>query len=161
MAAFNSTLTESEAPDGSSGPAAPQSWRGPRIGDLPQDEAAERESVPVLAAEPQPHNAGLNGASCAGGNAEFETPDGARIVLALEAIDHAARNARTARALRIRQFKLEAERHELAELYDAREDQFWQEQSELFWEIQRLGSQIATFRQLAHKLETGEGWAHG
>ena len=41
MAAFNHTLTESEAPDGSAAPAARQPWHRPQVAELPPDEAAE------------------------------------------------------------------------------------------------------------------------
>src|SRR5262245_23716863 len=41
MAAFKSTLTESEAPDGSAAPAARQPWHWPQVVELPPDEAAE------------------------------------------------------------------------------------------------------------------------
>jgi hypothetical protein len=41
MAAFKSTLTESEAPDGSAAPAARQPWHWPQVVEMPPDEAAE------------------------------------------------------------------------------------------------------------------------
>jgi hypothetical protein len=113
----------------------------------------------MLSTEEKPHIHGLNGRDYT--PQRHEPSVSARIALALEAIDQAAPRARKARALRKRQFTLEGTRHELTQLYEAREDQFWKKQSELFGEIERLGSQIATFRKLAHKLETGEDWLHG
>ena len=105
-------------------------------------------------------NSGLNGASFGGRNEEFEPPDPERIVLAIEAMDRVARNARIVRALEKAIVRLERERAEMVQLWDDLERYYLYDLGCLADEVGDIGTQIARFTEQIHLLK-GEGWVHG
>jgi len=111
----------------------------------------------VLAIENNPPSAGLNGEPYAVRN---EEPGPPRVALALQAIDRAARNARTVRALEKAIAREEREQDEKMALFDDLERYYLDELACLADEIGAHGAQIARYTEQIHLLK-GEGWAHG
>src|SRR5262245_723068 len=86
--------------------------------------------------------------------------DPPRVVLALDAIDRMAGDARLVRAFEEAVARLEWEQDELIALWDELECHYLDDLACLANKIAAVGALIARYTQEIHVLK-GEGWAHG